>query len=489
MRFFSSVYQAVVNSMKLYQFISLYEINFVRGRKMSFSFIRTTQDILLPLLLLASGIYATASIGLFHVKHPIKSLKIALRHTDGKGNSPLKAMCLALAGTIGVGNIAGVALAIGIGGAGAVFWMWISALLVMSVKYAEIVLAVKYRKGNSGGAMYYMRDGIGGKLGSILAVIFALLCLLDSVAIGGAVQVSAVSETLHGELGISPIVSGAVVAVLCAIIVFGRVKRISSLTMKLVPAMSALYVGMSLFVIIPCYDRIPSLLGEIFSSAFCIDSGIGGIAGFLVASGMKSGVSCGLMSNEAGCGTAPIAHASSNAKSPAQQGIWGMIEVFLDTIVICTMTAFVILLSGIDTSTAHGAALTAAAYRVCLGDIAGYLICICVSLFAFATVICWSYYGTVALSYLTKSKKATSAYLTSFCILLFVGAVAMPSSVWDMTDTIITVMTLINLFCVIALMPEVRAITRAELPFFKKKDRGFTPASNAGVKARSGMQN
>ncbi len=445
------------------------------------SFMDSVRETALPLFLLVSGIVLTLSIGAFHLKHPILTVKTALVRTEGSGNSPLKAMCLALAGTIGVGNIAGVALAISVGGAGAVFWMWISALLVMAVKYAEIVLAVRYRKKADGenervgGAMYYIRDGIGGKLGKTLAVIFALLCLLDSLAIGGAVQVSAVAETLEGEIGISTLISGAALALLCAVVVFGRGKSISDLTMKIVPAMSFLFVGMSLFAILPQWSRLPDLFGDIFESAFSPKSSVGGIVGFLVASGIRQGVSCGLLSNEAGCGTAPIAHASSNSSSAAQQGIWGMIEVFIDTIVICTMTALVILLSDIDLSSAHGAALTAAAYTKCLGPVAGHLIAVCITLFAFATVICWSYYGSVALGYLTKNKKATQAYLTVFCLFLFVGAVAMPEKIWQYTDIILSVMTAINLFCVLTLLGEVTETTKKELPFAQKKHKEKPP--------------
>lgn len=451
---------------------------------------QTANDLFLPVLLLASGIYATSAIGSFHLEHPIKTLKTALKPTKGDGNSPVKAMCLALAGTIGVGNIAGVALAIQLGGPGAVFWMWISALLVMAVKYAEILLAVKFKEksSNTGGAMYYIRNGIGGAFGRILAFLFAILCILDSLAIGGAVQVSAAAEALQSEIGISPIITGTAVASICAIVVFGKRKSISDLTIKLVPAMSALYIGMSLFAIISKVDKVPSVFQSIFKNAFSIDSGVGGISGFFIGSGIKSGVSCGLLSNEAGCGTAPIAHASTNSKSAAQQGIWGMIEVFLDTIVICTMTAVVILVSEIDLSSAHGAALTAAAYSLCLGDSAGALIAICVLLFGFATIICWSYYGTVALSYLTKRKDAKLTYLVVFCLLLFVGAIILPDKVWKITDTIITVMSAINLFCVTVLMPQVKETTLAELHFCKKKNRKARAVPTASTAMRSKNQ-
>ncbi len=441
------------------------------------SFIDSVRETSLPLFLLVSGVVMTLAIGAFHIRHPILSLKTALRRTEGGGNSPLKAMCLALAGTIGVGNIAGVALAISVGGAGAAFWMWVSALLVMAVKYCEIVLAVKYRKTDEGenravgGAMYYMRLGIGGKTGRVLGVLFAVLCLIDSMAIGGAVQVSAVAETLYEEFRLSPVITGAVLALLCAVIVFGHGKSISDLTMRIVPAMSFLFVGMSLFAIISQWNKLPDVFASIFQSALSPRSGAGGILGFLVTSGIKQGVNCGLLSNEAGCGTAPIAHASSNSSSAAQQGIWGMIEVFIDTIVICTMTALVILLSGVDTAAYHGAALTAAAYTECLGRTAGYLIAVCITLFAFATVICWSYYGSVALGYLTKKKKAAQAYLTVFCLFLFIGAVALPEKVWEYTDIILSVMTAINLFSVLTLLGEVIEITKRELPFAKSRSK------------------
>lgn len=417
------------------------------------------------LILLVAGVYLSVRLRFFHLRHPVRILRRLLAKGEAGGTSPFRALTVALAGTLGVGNIAGVALALASGGPGAVFWMWVSALAAMILKYAEIVLALRYRRREGGdtgdycgGAMYYIREGLGGTpLARGLAAVFAFLCILNSITMGSVIQSNVIAESLEGRFGVPAAVTGLVVSALAAAVVCGGVKSISGLTVRLVPFMSAVYVLLSLYIILTNLSQMPRVLALIFSSAFRPAPAWGGILGFLFSRAVRFGISRGLLSNEAGCGTAPIAHAESNAKSPAAQGLWGIVEVFVDTLLLCSMTAFVILIACDPAASGEtgGILLTIAAFETAFGEAAGLIICAAVFLFAYATIICWGFYGSRCVGYFTKSAAARYAYLALFCASVLFGAVAAADFIWSLADFAICAMMVLNTGCLIWMSDQV----------------------------------
>ena len=426
----------------------------------------------LPIVLVISGIFF-----LFYLKFkpfltPKKAI-IAMVRPDGKekknGISPFRSVTMALAGTLGVGNIVGVASAIAMGGFGSIFWMCVSALCAMILKYAEIVLAVAYRpKENEcrGGAMWYISrafEGMGLKrLGIALASVFAFLCVMDSLSMGCIVQVSALSGAVNGAFGIPKVAIGICVAVLTAAVIKKGAKGISGITEILVPLMSLGYVVMSVAVMVKCHDRLLWGLGEIFKGAFSIRSGVSGFLGFLFSDSVRYGTMRGLLSNEAGCGTAPFAHAASSNTTPAKQGVWGIFEVFVDTILLCTMTALVVIVNydQVCALAPDGMLMTLRAYTLVLGDISGYFLAIAVFLFAYATVICWSHYGRECVDWLFRGKGLPRRIFgIGFCLCAFLGAIMAPEEIWTLADFSIGSMTLINIFVVLIMSGEVKRLT------------------------------
>ena len=407
--------------------------------------------------LLLVGVFFSLRLGFFYLRHPIKTLKVMLRREGGEGISPFRAVTLALAGTLGVGNIAGVASSIAIGGYGSVFWMWMSALVAMVLKYAEITLAMSHRRIDResgepyGGAPYYIKDtlsrwGFAG-VGKALAGFFALLCIVNSVTMGCMLQANAVSTSFEGVMGIEPWVVGAFVALFCCFVITGNARWVSGFCEKTVPFMTLGYVGVSLAVIWARREALPDAFSLIFDDAFAFDSFAGGVVGFLLSAKLRAGVMRGLVSNEAGCGTAPTAHASSNTKSPAKQGIWGIFEVFVDTILLCTLTAIVIILAGDSVLSLSDNPMMMAlkSYSTVLGEWSEYYMCISVLLFAFATMVCWAHYGKESLRAITKNRTATALFIILFCLFVFFGSVAAPSLAWLLADLSIGIMTIINL--------------------------------------------
>lgn len=425
---------------------------------------------LTPVLLLASGIYFSFRLKFFHLLHPLRILKTILTKSEGSGTSPFRALTVALAGTLGVGNIAGVALAIVSGGPGAIFWMWISALAAMIIKYAEIALAVHYRKkhagevnGYYGGAMYYIREGLGNtKLSRILAAVFAVLCIFNSISMGSVIQISVIAESLEGRLGVPSVTTGIAIAILTAIVVCGGAKSISGLTVRLVPFMSIVYVMLSMYIILANLGELPRVFGMIIESAFTPGTALGGIGGFFLSRSMRYGVARGLLSNEAGCGTAPIAHAASNTKSAAVQGLWGIVEVFVDTILLCSMTAFVILISydAVSAAKISGIMLTIKAFEFTFGDAAGIIICAAVLLFAFATIICWAFYGSECVAYFTRSHTVKTLYLAVYCASVLFGAVAASNFIWSLADFAICGMMTVNTSCILFMSNKVVELSK-----------------------------
>lgn len=379
-----------------------------------------------------------------------------------ESRSAFKAMATALGGTIGIGNIAGVATAIVAGGPGAIFWMWISGFAGMMTKLAEVCLAVTYRRTDKegvhyGGPMYYMLDGLGRRF-KPLALLFAVFCVLASFGIGSMTQVNSVAESLQDAFGVPRLAVGVAILVLVMLVVCGGIKRISNFTGVFVPFMAIFYLVFALWVIAANRAQLPTAFADIFTSAFGLKQAAGGVAGFTVARAVSAGVSRGVFTNEAGMGSAPIAHASSDVKDPLSQGMWGVVEVFLDTIVVCTMTALVALTSdayrggaGLD-----GVSLTTAAFEEVLGGFGGKFVAISVTLFAFATVLGWAYYGEAAVKFLTGERRWPSyVYKALFSGAILVGAVANLGLVWNLADIFNGLMILPNILALVLLYPVV----------------------------------
>lgn len=415
------------------------------------------------LLLLAAGIWFSAAVWPRLLRRGGLAVGLLTRG-NGAGCSPMRSLCLALAGTVGVGNIAGVALALESGGAGAVFWMWVSGALVMAVKYAEIVAAMLTREPDGGGSwrggsMYTIRRVLPGKLGRFLAAVFTLLCLGNSLAMGSAVQANAAAGAMT-ELKIPTAVSGCLLILACLPILRGHGEGVASLTQALVPFMGILYLGMALYALILRREALPEALSSIFREAFSARAAAGGALGWLTASGLRAGISCGLFSNEAGCGTSPMAYTAS-CGTPVGQGLCGMIEVFVDTGVICTATALVLLTS--DTRPGAGILWTIEAFRGCLGNFAAIFVAGAVVLFAYATIVCWYYYGRQCLGFFTASKKAGWIFALVFCAAVGVGAVLLPGVVWDVANLLVAMMTCLNLACLFPLSRRILLQTETEL--------------------------
>ena len=433
-------------------------------------------------LLVGTGIWFTIRSGFFQFAkfgHVMKNTVGKLFHKDKKENSekgaitPFQALTTAMAGTVGTGNIAGVAGAIVLGGPGAVFWMWISALFGMMTKFAEVVLSLQYREKDEngewiGGPMYYIKNGMG-KRWKWLAVIFALLGTLASFGIGNMTQVNTIAETFVNAADtitaatlagtqtetILRIVVGVVIAALVAVVIIGGVSRIGKVTEKLVPFMSIFYIIGALVIVFANISKIGPVFATIFQSAFAPRAMIGGVGGFLILNTIKRGVSRGVFSNEAGLGSAPIAHASSSERNPVKQGLYGIFEVFMDTIVICTLTALVVLMSGIVVPWGNedmaGAQVTVMAYGSIFGaKFASIFVAIAILCFALSTTLSWALYGQRCFGFLT-GERGVRIYQIVFILMAVAGATMNLKLVWDIADTLNGLMVIPNLIALLAL--------------------------------------
>ena len=424
---------------------------------------------LLPCAVFAAGLFLSVKLKFFHIRYPLK-LSGIIAHSDNAGTSPMKAMSVALAGTLGVGNIAGVAAAIGAGGAGAVFWMWVSALFAMILKYAETLLAVKHRRSiidggkrrHTGGAFAYMQDS-GHK---ILAFVFAGLCVITSVSMGSIVQSNAIAVSLENSFSVSPYVCGIIFAVLTFFVICGGFKRISDFTVLAVPLFCILYSLFSLYIIFTNFTELPRVFGKIISEAFSLRSAGGGILGFAFINAMRYGVLRGILSNEAGSGTSVTAHAASDTDSPCKQGVFGILEVFVDTILLCSMTALVILIADNISPGAPAMVIAISAYGKFIGGVAPGFMSAAIVFFAFATIVCWSVYGAEALRFLTsdyftsvKFSKCKYVYYLLYSISVFFGCIVSGEFMWELSDLSTAVMTLINTGYLISAYKEIRAET------------------------------
>lgn len=397
---------------------------------------------LLPLLLIICGIWFGIKLRFFYIFHPLKLTKCLFEASDEGGVSPFRALSVALAGTLGVGNMAGVTTAIVAGGAGALFWMWISAACAMSIKYMEVKLAVKTREKRSdgwhGGAMYYIKSIFGGKTGKTLGAFFAVMCAVNSLITGNIVQVNSACAAID----IKPVYTGFAIGFVAIWIAAGGGKRISSATATIIPLLSAVYMIICLAIIFNNIERIPKIFQNIISEAFSFRSVSGGLGGFTMVRAMRFGVTRGIFSNEAGCGTSPTAHAQADTKSSHHQGCFGIFEVFADTIVLCTMTGLVILLC--KNNYLDGIPLTLYAFRTLAGAWAEKIISVSVVLFAFATVIGQASYGLVSLDFLGGKNKLRLCYLAFIPFCSLVGAMINADTMWQIADLIVSVMTIVN---------------------------------------------
>ena len=389
--------------------------------------------------------------------------------------TPFQAVCTALAATVGTGNIAGVAGAIALGGPGAVFWMWISALLGMCTKFSEVTLAVHYRERNSngdyvGGPMYYIKNGLGSKW-MWLAYLYAAFGVCAVFGTGNATQVNTITSAVntalinYGMLTVdstrgSNLIIGIFICIIVALILIGGVKRIGKVSEKLVPIMALLYIVLSVGLIVLKFDRIPAVFASIFQGAFSPSAITGGVVGSFFIS-MKNGVSRGIFSNEAGLGTGSIAHACADTKKPVKQGMFGIFEVFMDTIVICTMTSMVILLSGVDIQfdKAAGAELTISGFTSVYGNWVSIFTAIAMCCFAFSTIVGWGLYGARCAEFLFGSK-ILLPFNIAYSLVAIVGATMDLGLIWGISETFNGFMTIPNLIAVFLLAPTVLKLTK-----------------------------
>jgi AGCS family alanine or glycine:cation symporter len=434
---------------------------------------------IVPMLLIAAGLFYCFALRGFHLLRPMTVMRSLVSGERHSRLSSLRALTLALAGTLGVGNIVGVSSAIHLGGFGAVFWMWISALVAMILKYAEIVLAMKHKRADGdknalGSAMCYIKHLFDSlhlkKVGSIVAAVFALLFLLTSLTMGSMLQSSAVAEAMEGVVGLPRVYVGAVIAAVTFFVIRSGTHSISALTGVLVPLMSVGYIVMSVAVIIKSDGSIKDVFGLIVSDAFSSSAAASGIGGFVFTRAVRYGVMRGLVSNEAGCGTAPTAHATSECSVAAKQGMLGIFEVFVDTVVLCSMTAFVVILNYGEASRFGGnyMMMTIAAYSTSLGKYASVFLCLAVLCFGFATILCWAHYGLVCAGYFGNSVGIAKLFTVVYCACVFVGAFADPALSWQLSDLCMGAMTVINLAVICALWREVKRETDGYLISLKK---------------------
>ncbi|MBP3447673.1 MAG: alanine:cation symporter family protein [Clostridia bacterium] len=450
-------------------------------------------------LLLFAGVLTTIITGVFqitYIRHWFSETlgkltqKDVSGHVKGKSISQFQALCTALAATIGVGNIAGVAAAIVGGGPGAVFWMWVAAFFGMMTNYSENVLGIFFRRKNadgewSGGAMYYLEDGLGKIkgckwIGKILAILFSVFCILASFGIGAMGQINKIvvnivsafdipalsSQMLYDGISLYHLILGIILVVIAGLIIIGGLKRIANFAEKVVPVMVVLFIVGGLIIVGLNYRLIGAAFASIFRYAFTVPAALGGVGGIVVKDIVTQGCKRGVFSNEAGLGSSVMVHASSNVKEPVRQGLWGIFEVFADTMVVCTMTALIVLTSGmIDLNTgalAEGisdATLVAKAFYGVFGIWGERFVAIAILLFAFTTVLGWDVYGGKAWEYLFGLKSKT-VYKVIHLVMILCGALLTSSLAWDISDTFNGLMMVPNLIGVVALSGLVMKITR-----------------------------
>ena len=417
-------------------------------------------------LLLGAGIYLTLGLKAMPWRKTLFAFKLLWQGRQSKGDgdiTPFQALMTALSATIGTGNIAGVATAISLGGPGAVFWMWITALFGMATKYAEAVLAVRYREVDAnhryvGGPMYYIRNGLGQRW-RWLGLLFAVFGMIASFGIGNMVQANSVADAVDSIFIVPSWITGSVLTVFAGIVILGGINRIAEVAGRLVPFMALSYILGAAWLIAINFEELPKAFCLIIDSALSGTAATGGFAGAGVAAAIRYGVARGIFSNEAGLGSAPIAHAAAQTNDPVRQGMVAMLGTFIDTLVVCTMTALVIILSGAWTAGETGAALSTLAFETGLPNFGGYIVAFGLSVFAFTTILGWSYYGERCAEYVF-GVRVILPYRLFWLIAIFIGASLKLELIWKLADVMNGLMAIPNLIALTLLSPVVFKITR-----------------------------
>ena len=427
-------------------------------------------------LLFGTGLYLTVGLRFFTIRNFVRGLRHAWagRRQDFEHGeiSPFNALMTALAGDIGTGNIVGVATAIYMGGPGALFWMWMTALVGMATKFSEVLLAVHFRErtpaGNwVGGAMYFIKNGLGRRwmwLGSA----FALFGIVACIGTGAMVQSNAIGGVLEAEFGIPSVVSAGALLLLSGLVLLGGVKRIAAVAGKIVPVMALCYAAMALVVIVIHIGEVPGIFAMVLREAFTPTAAQGGAAGASVMMAIRMGMARGIFSNEAGLGTAPMAHAAASTRSPMTQASIGMLDTFIDTIVVCSFTAFALLLTGQWSNAQEGAAMTSAAFESVLPGLGGLVVTVCLSLFAFTTAMSWCVYGERCAIYFFGDR-AQMPFRVIYCIAIPVGILVKLDLVWLLADTFNGLMAIPNLVAILLLSPVLFRLVRQEEAAFRSE--------------------
>lgn len=432
-----------------------------------------------PMLVMILGVGLFLSIGLKLM--PVLKLRAGFRlmwkgrtgpESDGE-IPPYQALMTALSATVGTGNIAGVATAVFLGGPGALFWMWLTALVGMATKYSEAVLAVRFREvdergAHVGGPMYYIRNGLGKKW-AWLGVLFAIFAAVAAFGIGNTVQANSVADVLESNFNLPHWVTGLILMILVGLVLVGGIKRIGHVASALVPFMAVAYVLIGLVVLAINANELPAAIAMVFTHAFSPVAAEGGFAGAAVWAAIRFGVARGIFSNEAGLGSAPIAHAAAQTKNPINQGMVAMLGTFIDTIIVCSITGLVIISSGAWTSGETGASLTSLAFETGLPGFGNYVVAISLAIFAFTTIIGWSFYGERCIEFLF-GVKAIVPYRVVWILAIPVGATINLGLIWLIADTLNAMMALPNLVALLLLSPVVFRLTREH--FEKERSLG-----------------
>ena len=434
-----------------------------------------------PMLVMILGVGLFLSIGLKLM--PVLKLRAGFQlmwkgrtGAESEGEiPPFQALMTALSATVGTGNIAGVATAVFLGGPGALFWMWLTALVGMATKYSEAVLAVRFREVDERGAytgdpMYYIRNGLGKKW-AWLGVLFAIFAAVAAFGIGNTVQANSVADVLETNFNLPHWVTGLVLMVLVGLVLIGGIKRIGQVASTLVPFMAIAYILVGLMVLAINAEQIPNAIAMVFTHAFSPVAAEGGFAGAAVWAAVRFGVARGIFSNEAGLGSAPIAHAAAQTKNPINQGMVAMLGTFIDTIIVCSITGLVIISSGAWTSGETGAALTSLAFETGLPGFGNYVVAISLAIFAFTTIIGWSFYGERCIEFLF-GVKAIVPYRVIWILAIPVGATINLGLIWLIADTLNAMMALPNLVALLLLSPVVFKLTREH--FEKERSVGVS---------------
>lgn len=419
-------------------------------------------------LILGTGLYLQLRLGLLPLRkigYGFRMIWQSRRVEEGQAGdiSPYAALMTALSATVGTGNIAGVATAIAVGGPGALFWMWMTALVGMATKYAEVVLAVRFREQNAqgrwvGGPMYAIKNGLGPHW-RWLGTAFAVFGGLAGFGIGAMVQSNGIATAMEGAFALPLWVSGVVLAALTAAVILGGITRIGAVAEKLVPAMCVLYIVCVLWVLGVFFDRIPAAFELIITQAFAPTAAVGGFAGSTMLMAMRMGVARGIFSNEAGLGTAGIAQAAGQSTSPVFSGLVGMMGTFIDTIIVCTMTGLAIVVSGVWNSGASGALLSTQGFEAAMPGVGKYVLALSLAVFAFTTILGWAYYGEKCWDYLVGTR-AEKPFRLAWVLAVFCGAVVTLDFAWLVADTLNALMAIPNLLSLLLLSPVIVQLTR-----------------------------